>query len=87
MLVGASIGYVFSPKWNWIIAGDAGFGGSEGTYTFQTSLSWRVWKHISFGPTYRYASIDFENDERGDPDWFLYDTNESSPGISLMYHF
>jgi hypothetical protein len=87
VLVGTSVGYVLSPKWTWSAKADAGFGGSEGTYSFMTALSWKGLKHFSFSPNFRYSAIEFENGVKGDADWYLYAPNEFGAGIAVMYHF
>lgn len=87
VLVGTSVGYVFSPKWSWTAKADAGFGGSEGTYSFMTGLSWKVWKHLSLTPNFKFSAIDFENGVKGDADWYLYDANEFGGGLGVLYHF
>lgn len=87
ILIGSSIGYVLSPKWTWNAQADAGFGGSEGTYTFKTGLSWKPLAHWSIGPNFGYSAIEFENGKKGDSDWYFYDANEFGAGIGLLYHF
>lgn len=86
-LVGTSIGYVLAPKWTWSALVDAGFGGSEGTYTFKTGLSWKAFKHFSFGPNFSYSAIEVVNGEPGDSDWYLYDANEFGVGIGVLINF
>ncbi len=85
-LIGSSIGYVLSPKWTWSAGADAGFGGSEGTYSFNTAVTWKV-KHFSFSTNFKYAAIEFVNGAKGDADWYLYDANEFGAGIGILYHF
>jgi hypothetical protein len=87
VLVGASIGYVMSPKWTWSASADAGFGGTEGTYSFKTGLSWKALKHLSVIPNFKYSAIEAVNGEMGDSDWYLYDANEFGAGLNIMYHF
>ena len=87
VLIGTSLGYVLSPKWTWSAGADAGFGGSEGTYSFKTGLSWKALKHFSFSPNFKYSAIEFENGVKGDSDWYLYDANEFGAGLSVLYHF
>ena len=86
-LIGSSIGYLLSPKWTWNAQADAGFGGSEGTFSFKTSLSWKPLSHWSFGPNFSFSAIEFENGKKGDADWYLYDANEFGAGIGLLFHF
>lgn len=87
VLIGSSIGYVLSPKWTWNTQADAGFGGSEGTYSFKTSLSWKALSHWTLAPNFSYSAIEFENGTKGDTDWYFYDANEFGMGIGIMYSF
>jgi hypothetical protein len=87
VLFGASVGYVFSPRLTWNASADAGFGGSEGTYTFKTSLNWKAGKHLSLGPNFKYSAIEYENGEKGDSDWYRYDADEFGAGIGVTAHF
>jgi hypothetical protein len=86
-LIGATASIALAPKWIWSLRGDAGFGGSEGTYNFQTAVSWRFWDKMSAGPTFSYMAVDYENGDIGDADWFLYDMDESGVGFGFMFHF
>ena len=87
VLIGGSMSYVLSPKWTWNINADAGFGGTEGTYSFASSLSWKALKHLSISPNFKYSAIEALNGEVGDSDWYLYDANEFGMGIGILYHF
>ena len=58
VLVGSAFSYKLSPKVSWNIFADAGFGGTEGTYSFGTSLPWRPLKHWSFSPNFKYSAIE-----------------------------
>ena len=88
VLIGTSIGYVLSPKWTWNAGADAGFGGSEGSFSFKTGLSWKALKHLSISPNFKFAAIEFVNGEKGvDSDWYLYDANEFGAGIGILYSF
>jgi hypothetical protein len=78
---------VIAPKWSWSTNLDAGFGGSNGTFSLSTTVNWRFWKYMSAGPTFIFSAIDYENGEAGDSDWYLYDANEFGWGISVLGHF
>lgn len=71
VLVGVSCGYVFSPKWSWSAGSDAGFGGTNGTFTGKTALSWKALKHMSLAPNFKFSAIEALNGEIGDSDWYL----------------
>ena len=86
-LIGASVTVPFSKKWAWNTMVNAGFGGSEGTYHVGTALTWRFFKHWSATANYQYTAVDFENDSKGDSDWYLYDVDESSYGITVMFNW
>ena len=86
-LVGVTANVPFADKWSWDSRIDAGFGGSEGTYTGSTGVTWRFaksWSSTLFG---KYAVVEFENDSEGDSDWYLYDADEFGAGLSFLYHW
>jgi len=86
VLVGAALNVALSSKVNWNTSFDAGFGGSNGTFNLTTGISWRFWRYMSIGPNFSFMAIDFENGERGDSDWYLYDANEFGVGANFMIH-
>jgi hypothetical protein len=86
-LIGTSVKYAFAPKWLLSASLDGGFGGSEGTVNFSAGLSWRFWKYMSAGPMFSYKAVEFENGEKGDADWYLYDVDEFGVGASFLFHF
>ncbi|HPI32495.1 MAG TPA: hypothetical protein PLR32_04200 [candidate division Zixibacteria bacterium] len=86
-LVGATISYRLTPRFTWTASGDAVFGGSDGTFYFTTSLPFTPTPHFSFGPNLSYTAIDYENDDKGDADWYLYDADEFGAGIFLAVNF
>ena len=87
VLLGVIINVPFAEKWSWNNRLNAGFGGSEGTYFASTGISWRFHKNWSVGVTGKYVAIDFENGSKGDSDWYLYDADESSVGINVLFIF
>lgn len=86
-LVGVGVSYALMPKLHWAASGDAGFGGSDGTFYFNTSLMLAPVKHFSIGPTFSYTTIDFENGEIGDADWYMYDADEFGAGVAFAISF
>jgi hypothetical protein len=86
-LVGLSIDVPFAPKWNWNVKADAGFGGSEGTYLASTGLTWRFYDGWSVTAAANYKAVDFENDSRGDADWYMYDVDETTLGLTILYNW
>ncbi len=87
VILGVIINVPLAEKWSWNNRLNAGFGGSEGTYFAATGVTWRFHKNLSVGVTGKYTAIDFENDNKGDSDWYLYDADESSVGINVVFIF
>lgn len=86
-LIGVGIGYRIIPKLNWSAVGDAGFGGSNGTYYFTTSLTYSPTRHLSLGPNFSYTAIDYENGKKGDADWYIYKADQFGVGLVLAVNF
>lgn len=87
VLVGTSFDFHLSPKVTWSTTFNAGFGGSEGSYRAATSLAWSPWSHWVFAPNASFTSTEFENGARGDSDWYLYDSDDTTFGLAVMYLF
>jgi hypothetical protein len=85
VLVGLTHGTRLSDKWTWGNRIDAGFGGSEGTYFLKTSFGWEFANHWALHLYAQDTSIEYENDNRGDPDWYLYDADEFGAGVNVLY--
>lgn len=86
-LVGTSMDIKLKDNWGWNILLDAGFGGSEGTYRASTGWSWQIARHWSLSPNVSFMAIDYQNGVPGDVDFYLYDVNEFSYGLSFLFHF
>lgn len=86
-VIGTSVVLPFSQTLSWKTSFDYGFGGSEGTYTADTGLTWRFFRGFSGTLFYNYAAVDFENASRGDADWYLYDIDEQSLGLVILYNW
>ena len=84
---GATADVELSKDWSWNTRADAGFGGSEGTYTGSTGVTWRFLEHWSGTLSAKYAAVDFENGSRGDADWYLYDVDETTAGLTILYNW
>lgn len=86
-VIGLSYGYAISPTLVWSSQVDYGVGGSEGTTHASTGISkvfgenWLVRGYVDV------KEIEFENGNRGDADWFLYDATETKLGVAFMYLF
>ena len=87
VLIGLSADVPFAEKWNWNIKADAGFGGSEGTYLASTGITWRFYGGWSSTLSGKFVAVDFENGTKGDADWYLYDVDETSAGLVIMYNW
>jgi len=87
VLVGLTHSYPFSPRVVWNNVAMAGFGDSDSYYAIQTSVNWQFARHWNTGLFFAYKWIDFENDNPGDSNWYLYDVDEFGPGLSIAYIF
>lgn len=86
-LIGATFTVPITEKLIWSTTGNAGFGGSEGTYTGQTGVTWLFYKRWSTTLYGKYAAVEFENGSRGDSDWYLYDVDEFGVGLGFAYNW
>ena len=75
-----------APRVGWSTRVDAGFGGSNGTYNIATSIGYTPLAWLTLSPNAYFMSIDYENGEPGDSDWYLYDANEFGWGLSFVIH-
>lgn len=86
-VIGASLSYAISPTLSWSAQVDAGFGDSESTSHFNTSIgkvlgtSWLLSGSIDF------KAVEYEEGDRGDSEWYLYDADETTIGIGVLYLF
>ncbi len=87
VLIGLTADVPLNKKWIWSSRIDAGFGGSEGTYSANTGFTWRF--HENWSSTFyaKYTAVEFENGSKGSPNWYLYDVDEFGVGVSILYHF
>ncbi len=86
-LVGLTLTVPLAEKWVWNNRVDAGFGGSEGTYSGNTGVTWRFYKGWSSTLYAKYTAVEFENGNRGDTDWYLYDVDEFGLGLGIAYNW
>ena len=70
-------------KWSWTNRFDAGFGGSEGTYLFNSGINWHFAKHWQATFYTRYTSVDFEDGSGSDR--YLYDVDEFGGGDAITF--
>lgn len=84
VVVGLSTTVALAKKWSWDSLLNAGFGGSEGSYTVQTGIGWHFAKHWATSLYGKFASVEYENGTPGDSDWYLYDADEFGVGLSVL---
>jgi hypothetical protein len=86
-LIGLSADLPFAENWSWNTKFDAGFGGSEGSYYVNSGIAWKFSTHWSTTLFAQYYAIEYENGNKGDADWYLYDVDESTLGLKIAYVF
>lgn len=85
VVVGVSHSYTISPTLFWSSQLDYGGGGSEGVTHFNTGISkvfgekWLVRGFVDF------KDIEYEEGDRGDSDWYFYEAEETTAGVSFLY--
>ncbi len=84
-IVGIAHVYPFADKFAWSNLLNAGFGESEGTVFFRTSIEWHFAKSWNLSLYAQNTAQDFENEDPGHPDWYLYDVDEFGPGLGIAY--
>jgi len=87
LLIGTTITVPFTNEWNWSTSANAGFGGSEGTYMGQTGVTWIFYKNWSTTLFGKYTAVDYENDTKGNTNWYLYDVDEFGLGLTFAYNW
>jgi len=86
-VVGISADFLLAENWSWNNRFDAGFGGSEGTYTFHSGLTWRFLQNWSSTLFFKHMAVEFENGSRGASNWYLYDVDETYFGLGIFYNW
>ena len=87
VVLGTTITVPLAKAWSWTSRLNAGFGGSDGTYLVSTGITWRFHKYWSVGLNGKYVSVKYENASKGDSDWYLYDADESSIGLLVLFNW
>ena len=87
LVIGTTISVPLSQQWMWTTRLNAAGGGSDGTYLAQTGANYAINKNWTVGVVGKYMKVKFEDGNRGEPDWYLYDADESSVGLSVLYNF
>jgi hypothetical protein len=86
-IVGLTADWQFAEEWAWRNRIDFGFGGSEGMFLAQTGIDWMFAQNWSTGVFVNIRQVDFEEGNVGDLDYYSYDVDEVTFGISLAYHW
>ncbi|WP_300455538.1 hypothetical protein [Desulfobacula sp.] len=86
-VIGLSLDVPIYTNWSWNTSLNAGYGGSEGCYTVKTGVTWRFYKGWSSTLFYKYAANEFEEESRGNADWYLYDIDEQYFGLAILYNW
>lgn len=85
VLIGFLADVPLAENWTWNNRVDAGYGGSDGTYFFYTGVAWQFHKHWATTLYGSYTAVDFENGNKGDADWYLYDVDQSAVGLNILF--
>jgi len=86
-VIGATLQVPIVKNWSWNTRANAAFGGSEGTYLFNTGVAWRFTKSWSTTLYGKYTAVEYENGSKGDSDWYSYDADEFGLGIAFAYNW
>jgi hypothetical protein len=86
VLIGGTVTVPFTEKWIWNTSANAGLEGSEGTYMGQTGITWKFYKRLSSTFYGKYTAVEFENESRGESNWYLYDVDEFGLGLNFVYN-
>lgn len=86
-IVGLTLNVPLSQRWTWNNRLNAGFGGSDGTYLATTGATWRFHKNWSTALKAKYVSVKYENGSQGQSDWYLYDAEETTLSLVVLYNW
>lgn len=86
-VIGLTINVPLSQKWTWNNRFNAGFGGSDGTYLATTGVTWRFHKNWSTALKAKYVKVKYENGSQGQSDWYLYDAEETTGSVAVLYNW
>ncbi len=84
LLLGLTHDRVLSPKWSWNNRVDTGVGQSESYFNATTGVSWAFAKRWMARFNARYTTYDLETDDKGDPGWYLNDSDETAVGVNVL---
>ena len=80
-LLGVKLDYRFADAWTWNNIAEYAGGDSEGCYTVKTGVTWKFAKNWSTGAYVGYAHDEFESGS------YKYDTDITSAGLTIMFHW
>lgn len=86
-VVGTTLNVPLAPQWLWSTRLNAGFGGSDHTYLASTGVTWRFLKSWSAGALAKYVEVQYEDGNEGASDWYLYDADEKSVALNVLYNW
>ena len=88
-VIGSRLTWSLSDRWFLLGRGDlGGFGlGSKLSWNLQGGVGWDTKEWLSLVALYRALGVDYENDARGTPEFFKYDTVTHGPLIGLAFRF
>lgn len=86
-IVGLTINVPLSQQWSWNNRLNAGFGASDGTYLATTGVTWRFHKNWSAALRAKYVNVKYENGSQGQSDWYLYDAEETTGSLAVLYNW
>ncbi len=86
-LLGVTLNFPFTDKVSWNNRLDGGFGGSEGTINFATGIGWRFAKNWSTGFNVKYTAVEYEDGTVGNPNYYLYDVDETAVSVNIVYNW
>jgi hypothetical protein len=72
-------------EWSWSSQADIGAGGSNFSYMLNTEVNWKFaenWTTRFYG---QVLSIDYEDGNEGDADWYLYVAKKFGAGLTINY--
>jgi hypothetical protein len=86
-VVGLTHAFDITENVSWSNRAQGGFGGSEGTILLNTGINWHVAKHWMLTFYGQRIAVDYENDNPGDREYYVYDVDEFGAGFGVTYIF
>ncbi len=83
--VGARYLHRFDDSWGFLVRGDYGFGGSDGSLNVIAGLNWR--SRGTFGMSFAYRHLTFEFDQRVEGEPATSEFDFTGPAIGFVFRF